>query len=101
MFIAAARPAAMECASPERVRKRKERFDQVAAISFSVAHTLSERLGGMRRLGIRECVPAAETRMATNMIAAASMPYLAKPAGLVWPVAWCASGTSRKLKVTR
>ena len=101
MFIDAVTPAAMDVASPESVRNRNERFDHVAAISLSTANTLIRRFGGTRKEGMCRCVPAEEMMMAANMMIDASRPYLAKPTGLVWPVAWWASGTSKKVKVTR
>ncbi len=74
MFIEAPSPAAMDVARPERVRNRKERFDQVWIISLAIIGSVMRRLGGTRKLGICRCVPAAETSMAVNMMPAASMP---------------------------
>ncbi len=59
--------------SEQTTRRRKERCDSVAAISFSVCSTVMRRTGGTRSSGTRRCVPRVEIRMLTTISTGATM----------------------------
>ena len=69
-------PAAMALAMLESSRNRNERLESVSRISPSVC-AQRQAAPRRRRHQVSGCAggcPTAETRMATNMIAAAAMP---------------------------